>query len=316
MRKVLIIASFVAVLGEIFAQQEPQFNMYMFDRAALNPAAAGVSGAICGTGIFRDQWIGLKNDSGTVINPRTFGASFDMPVYAIKSGAGLNLRYDVIGAEKNLDIEFQYAYHHVLRNNHMLSFGLALNLLNKSIDYSGLYTHELDPALPLNTEGSGMITDVGLGFHYNIPRKFYAGFSMSNLLGSSGDIGGPEFDLSRHYYLFSGYDFKLITRKRHQYVITPGFLLKATSGAVKLDLNAVVMYDDMFWGGILYRVENAVGLMAGVKFYQFSAGVSWDYTLNSLYFDEGRNSIELFVRYCYPIYPKIRKISGYNTRDL
>lgn len=316
MKQAFLITLFVSMFIGMLAQQEPQFSLYMFDKASINPATVGVSGAICGTGIFRDQWIGYKNDSGTAVNPRTFGASFDMPVYAIKSGVGLKIQYGILGAEKNTDIELQYAYHHVLRNNHMISFGLSFNLLNKSIDYSKLYTHEFDPVLPQNSVGTGLITDFGLGLHYNIPRKFYAGLSASNLLGATSEIGGPDFKLSKHYYLFSGYDFQIVTRKRHQYVITPGFLMKAASGSVKVDLNAIVTYDDMYWAGLVYRVENAVGVMAGIKYYNFSAGVSWDYTLNSLFPQGDRNSIELFVKYCYPIYPKIRRISGYNTRNL
>jgi type IX secretion system PorP/SprF family membrane protein len=188
---------------------------------------------------------------------------------------------------------------------------------NHSIDYSRLKPMGEDPALPGGVQGSGMITDMGLGIHYNIPRKLYAGFSVTNLLGSSAEIEGPEYQMARHYYLYAGYDINILDRKRRvPWQVTPGFLLKAAGGSVQLDLNAIVTYNDLFWGGVLFRVERAAGLMAGIKYYGIMAGVAWDYTLNSAATGGNRNSIELFVKYCYPIYPGVIKRSAYNTRNL
>ena len=162
----------------------------------------------------------------------------------------------------------------------------------------------------------GTITDIGFGIHYQLFRKFYAGISATNLLGSSAEIGAPEFNLARHYYVFSGYDIELATKSKHKMVLTPGFLLKATSGALKADINAILTYDDFLWGGIVYRVENAVGIMAGVNFSGLRFGISYDYTMNSLFANGSRSSVEVFLKYSYPIYPEVVRKSGYNTRNL
>jgi len=310
---------FLLIIGYtgLFAQQEPQFTQYMFNKVSINPASAGVSGAVCLSGIYRNQWIGYKDSAaGNIINPRTFGIYFDMPVYAIKSGVGLTFQHNSTGAEKNIDLKLNYAYHHVFQKKHMLSFGLSFGLLFKSIDYSELKPAESDPLLQSNSIEKGTITDIGIGVHYQIFRKFYAGISATNLLGSSAEIGAPEFNLARHYYLFSGYDFEFTTKKRQKLVLTPGFLLKATSGAVKVDLNAIVTYRDFLWGGIVYRVENAMGVMAGVNYNGLRVGISYDYTMNSLFARGSRHSAEIFIKYCYPIYPGVIKKSGYNTRNL
>lgn len=316
MRKTIFTLLIIAVMPGLHAQQESQFTQYMFNKVAINPAAAGASGAICMTGIYRNQWIGMQDSKGNMINPRTLGISADMPVYKIKSGVGLTFQYDKLGFEQDIDVRLNYAFHNVLPNNHMLSGGLAFGLKHKAIDYSDLDPIGEDPAIP-DSDGSGLITDIGLGFHYNIPRKFYAGVSVSNLLGSDAEIESVEFDLARHYYVMAGYNFNFVDRKRRRPVeVTPGFLLKAASGSVQLDLNAIVTYNDLFWGGLVFRVERAVGLMAGITYNGVTAGVAYDYTLNNLTRGMSRNSMEFFVKYCYPIYPGVVKRSGYNTRNL
>jgi type IX secretion system PorP/SprF family membrane protein len=272
-----------------------------------------VQGAVCLTGFYRNQWLGFEDTTGAV-NPRTFGLTYDMPLYAIKSGIGLNFYYDRLGVEKNTNIKLNYAYHQVFQNNHMLSFGLDFGILHKSVDYSQLI-YENDPSVP-KTDESGTISDFGLGVHYNIPRKFYAGFSVKNLLGSSSEIGGPDFNLARHYFLMAGYDFQFEDKWRRSLVLTPGFLLKAASGSVQLDLNAILTWNNMVWGGVIFRMDRAVGLMAGFSYNCFSAGVSWDYTLSSSFPQGTRNSVEVFVTYCYPIFPAVIKKSAYNTRNL
>jgi type IX secretion system PorP/SprF family membrane protein len=316
MKKLILIFLFAGLCGGLYSQQQPQFNMYMFNKSALNPAGSGVTGAICVNGYGRSQWMGYQDQAENSVNPRTFGLAFDMPVYAIKSGAGLLVQYDMIGYERNLDVKLNYAFHQVFENNHMLSVGLSLDIQNKSIDFAQLYPSEPDPSITGTGVESATMTDFGLGVHYRIPRKFYAGLSVANLLGSSAEIGGPEYKLARHYYLMSGYDIQLEDKHYRPIVVTPGVLLKATGGAVDLDINAIVTYNNFLWGGLVYRVENAIGVMAGVSYYGFSVGLSYDYTMSKNFAAGSRSSMEVFVKYCYPIFPGVVKKSGYNTRNL
>jgi len=302
------------MLTGLFAQQQPQFTQYMFNKVAINPAAAGLTGAVCLTGFGRNQWMGYQDEQGNNVSPRTYGLTFDMPVYAIKSGAGFTVQYDLVGFERNFNASLHYAFHQVFSNNQMLSFGLSLGIQNKTIDYTKLEPGEPDPSLPATVE-SGTMTDFGLGVHYHIPRKFYAGLSIANLLGASQEVGGPDFDLARHYYLMAGYEIGMEDKYRRPLVVTPGILMKATAGAVEVDINAIVTWNDLVWGGLVYRIENALGLMAGVKYYGFSVGVAYDYTMNANFAGD-RSSIELFVKYCYRIYPGVIMKSGYNTRNL
>jgi type IX secretion system PorP/SprF family membrane protein len=295
----------------LFAQQEPQYNQYKFNKTVLNPAAAGTNDAVYAAASYRNQWIGYKDGDSTNVSPRTYGISLDMPLYAIKSGVGINFQYGALGAEKNLDFKLNYAYHLVINRKHRLSFGLSFSLLSKSIDYSQLIPAEFDPMLG-NTTEKGTMTDIGLGIHYQAFNKFYLGISAKNLLGSSAEIGSPEFDLQRHYYLFSGYDIEI----NNDMVVTPGLLVKATSTALTADINAILTYQELFWGGILVRTSGAAGLMAGINYNGLRVGISYDYTFSSGFAKGRRHSIEALVCYSYAIHPKVVKRSGYNTRNL
>jgi type IX secretion system PorP/SprF family membrane protein len=316
MKKTILILLFVAWYTGSIAQQDPQFTQYMFNKTLINPASAGISGAICASGFGRDQWLGYQDSVGYALNPRMFGISFEMPVYNINSGVGLTVLYDRLGAEKNLDVKLNYDYQLIFDRKHLISFGLSFGLMNKSIDYSKLRPAEYDPLLESQSIEKGTITDFGVGLHYQLAGKFYAGASANNLLGSNAEIGGPEFTLARHYYLFSGYNFELKKLGSGRMVLTPGFLLKATQGAVQLDLNAILIYNDFAWGGLVYRLENAIGVIGGVNIKGIRLGIAYDYTMSKNFATGNRHSVEFIIKYCYRIYPPVVKKSGYNIRNM
>ena len=94
----------------LFSQQTAEFTQYMLNKTYINPGATGSCDALCITGIGRDQWMGLKDDSSRTINPRTYQISAEMPVYSIHSALGMSYEYDMIGFEKNTDFRLNYAY--------------------------------------------------------------------------------------------------------------------------------------------------------------------------------------------------------------
>ena len=67
MKRILLSASFVlgALIG--FAQQDPQFTMWMFDRLSFNPAAAGMDKMHQVQAFHRDQWDGFERDPKTYL---------------------------------------------------------------------------------------------------------------------------------------------------------------------------------------------------------------------------------------------------------
>ena len=75
MKKILLILTFIISL-QGFAQQDPQYSLYMFNPLGVNPGYAGSRDAISGVLVHRSQWVGLDG-APTMIKldqeqPKTF----------------------------------------------------------------------------------------------------------------------------------------------------------------------------------------------------------------------------------------------------
>ncbi len=91
-----------------------------------------------------------------------------------------------------------------------------------------------------------------------------------------------------------GYNIKL---SDPLFQLRPSFLFKSDPASWQLDLNANVVYDDKFWGGISYRVQDAVALLMGLELFNgLRIGYSFDLAISTV----RRNSLgshEFFVSY-------------------
>src|SRR5437868_14412942 len=79
------------ITGTAFAQQDPQFTQFMYNKLIYNPGYAGTSGAICGVLQFRQQWVSFPGA------PTTFALAADMRLPMVPIGVGLNVITDKIG---------------------------------------------------------------------------------------------------------------------------------------------------------------------------------------------------------------------------
>src|ERR1700759_4899229 len=86
----VLLASLVNCLA--YSQSEPQFSHYMYNKQLFNPAYAGSGDAVEFNALYRTQYVGL---SERATSTQYFG--FNMPLYAISSGIGLQVTNDLIG---------------------------------------------------------------------------------------------------------------------------------------------------------------------------------------------------------------------------
>ena len=280
-----------------FSQQDPQFTNNMFYKLGVNPGFAGSEGTISGIILNRYQWDGFRGAPKTLI----FSAEAAINAFGSPGGIGLNIVSDELGFEKNTQINANYAYSKTLGVG-KLGIGLSLGLFNKSIngewevpeDNLGIYTQpNSDPAIPQG-DVSQMALDAGLGLYLS-SNHYFLGVSVTHLNQASikfSDLASTY--LVRHYYLMGGYNIKL---SDPLFELRPSFLFKSDLGSWQLDLNTNIVFNKRFWGGITYRVQDAIALLMGMEMENgLRFGYSFDLVTSSIS-HYGYGSHEIFVSY-------------------
>ena len=291
-----------------FAQQDAQFSQNMFNKLAINPGYAGSTNAICGTLLGRQQWMSFPGA------PKSFLLSVDAPVKMIHGGAGLTVMQDQLGFDKTIVANLTYSYRMPLFAGE-LGIGLNGGIVNKSLngDWIAIDGYENDNAIP-NNGVSDLVFDLGFGVFYNMADELYLGISSTHLPASTITATDLKFDLARHYYIMAGYNYPLPGNPMIE--LKPSVFVKTDAASTQLDVNCNIMYNKMFWGGVSYRVSDAIVAMLG---FQHSSGVkvgySYDVTTSTLK-NHSSGSHELMLGYCFKLPEKNKLQKHKNVRFL
>lgn len=305
----------ILFIPAVFAQQEPQFSHNMFNNMGINPGYAGLRGAICATGLARQQWLGFNDAEENRLNPETYLMNVDAPLPFLKGGLALGFMQDKLGYENSVGVKISYAYH-IKMYGGKLGIGAQLGFLDKRIDFSQFNPiSEGDPVLTGSAEETHMFTDFSLGAFFLTNQRSWAGLSFTQLRQAKGQIGESNHMLKRHAYFTGGYNMPLPNNPSFE--LTPSLLVKTDLATVQLDINAMVTYNKRFWGGVSYRLQDAVVFLFGLNIEQISVGYSYDVTTSPLG-RRGRSfgSHEIMLQYCFDLdLDKIREIQR-NVRFL
>jgi type IX secretion system PorP/SprF family membrane protein len=325
MKKLLTkIALVVAGFSEIaIAQQDPQFTQFMFNKLIYNPGYAGTTGAICGVGQYRKQYMDFPGAPTT----RAFAA--DMRLTGLPLGVGVNFMSDQIGAMSTSYFRLAGSYNITKIAGGTLGIGLDIGIMSKSLADSWIVPEPLknDPSIPgsggfsqstsaptfTNNNLTGTRLDAGFGAFYQIPGKFYAGISSTHLPASLFTSGTVNFKSTRHYYMMTGYTFQLNRWSK----LTPNVMYRTDLAAGGLDLNLTYLWSDMIWVGGTYRVGVSPCILAGYtgKFglgnaYSYKIGYSYDFTPTQLK-TYAKGSHEFILGVCYA--PPVKKATTYGN---
>lgn len=303
---VFVIAIFCST--NTYGQQEAQFSHNMFNILSYNPAFAGSNDQICLNILGRQQWIGLSEtnpDNETYnVSPQTFLFSMDAYIKPIRGGIGAVVYKDKLGHEDNVGLKFGYAYKRTIGPG-QASIGVQAGFLNKTINYGGFFPIDEGDPLLQGAKESDMIFDVSAGLFYKVPGEYYAGISSSQLLQTQSDFSGTSSlgspKLKRHYFLVGGYNYTLPNNPSFE--LMPSLFIKTDFVSAQYDINCLVMYNQQFWGGLSYRVDDALVLLAGAVPYDgFKIGIAYDFSTSALG-SQGRSygSAEVYIGYCFKI---------------
>lgn len=296
-----VIALFTVV--NVHAQQDPQFSQNQFTKLYINPGVAGSSDAICGSLGYRNQWTGFGGE------PKTALLQFDMPVDIVNGGVGLVVYNDELGFDKNLKVAANLAYRLYLGSGR-LGLGLSLGYLQKSTDGSKFIYNDPDNNIPTNNVSGGAF-DVGFGAFYS-NEKMYVGLSSSHLAEGEIKLDKISTSLARHYFLHAGYSFDLTS----SLALKPAVRLESDAVSTQLDIDAVLHINNKFWGGLGYRLQDAIVVMAGLEIYpNLKLGYSYDLTTSDIKsYSSGTH--EVFLGYCFKPVKVIKRQFHKNVRFL
>lgn len=285
--------------------QEPQFSQYMFNRMSYNPGYAGSSGSICAALMYRNQWLGLRLDAPNAnakagSTPQDVLFTFDMPVKFLHGGLGLNVVKDMIGYHDNISASLDYAFR-MFWGEGNLSAGAEVSLMSSKLDKASIIAEDPNDPVLAGLGESATLIDAGVGIYYQVPGKYYVGVSVKNLLGAHSDE--IMFTNARTAYAMGGFEY--VPSSAPSVRIKPSALLKTDNlSYFQADLTCLIDYRNAFWGGLGYRVQDAVYALAGIHWKKLQVGVSYDFTtsrLGAYKFGRSKGSIELYMKFCFKV---------------
>lgn len=284
MRKLryIIMMIFVAISSTLMSQQAPMFTNYSNSYATVNPGFGGLSDGVNVMGIYRDQWTGFKDMEGNAVAPNTMLFSGDMPIPLLRGGASLAIMKDQIGFEDNINVNMGYSFHLDLGGG-TLGIGLALNMINRSVDFDKFIpTVDNDPMLPKG-EQDAMLVDANFGLFWQIPETFYVGLSATNLFESKGKellssaTSSASFVGDRTFYLMAGYEYQF---NNPVFKLLPSMCIMSDIASTQFNVGTKLLYNNKVWGGINYRFQESIAAMVGFKFKDIQ--ISYSYDINTM----------------------------------
>jgi len=285
MKKIFILILGVVSVITVSAQQDPQFSQNMFNKLANNPGFAGSRGNIATSVLHRSQWMGFEGA------PTTQNFSIDAELPFLNGGVGLNIVKDNIAQFSNLGLQASYAYRTELGVG-QIGMGMSVGMFQSGTD-GGFNPASPDPSVPTGVvKGSSL--DIGAGVYYNT-QDAYIGLSSAHMTEPTIEwTDGQDFDLTRHYFLIAGYYHEI----NSVLSLNPSIYLKSDGATSQLDINTNLIYNNKMWGGVSYRLDEGVILLAGMHINEdLRFGLGYDVAMiNSL-----GNSIEFMLGYNFKI---------------
>jgi type IX secretion system PorP/SprF family membrane protein len=268
-----------------FAQTEPHYTMFMYNKLLYNPAYAGSRDVTSVNAGYRDQWTGINGA------PKTFNATIDGPVGSYMSAfrpvaIGVSINNEQIGVENKTNLMAYYAYRIKLEKS-VLSFGLQAGANLYSANYSQLNPYQPnDPNLTHNVSNA-FLPNFGAGVYWSA-SNYYAGFSVPDILEEYYDksvkINNVNAKEIRGYYLNGGYVFPV----SETFKLEPQVMARyAGDGTYSLPFNcdfylSAIIYDRLLIG-VTYRTDNSVeGIIHVQATKNINIGYAYDYVLSAL----------------------------------
>jgi type IX secretion system PorP/SprF family membrane protein len=290
-RQLCVFLLSVALLagGKAFAQQTPLQTLYFLNPMGWNPAAAGGGGYGEVSASFRQQWLGLDGA------PSTQWANVQLPLFYLRSGAGLQVVNDRLGALRRTEISGAWSYQVVDRGNFHLRAGVSVALVQAMLDgtvlrapdgnYEGGVIDHNDGIIPDGRVGA-WAPDAAVGVELRL-GKLKMGVSATGLLAPRFMLSADaqrRIGSSRNVHFQAGWALPLGS----DWSLEPMVLLRSDWKTMQLDAGCRALYRENLFVGLSFRgysdrSTDALGIMAGMRLKAgFSLAYAYDAGLSAL----------------------------------
>ncbi|MEY2828650.1 MAG: hypothetical protein RIQ33_508 [Bacteroidota bacterium] len=303
MKKILFVLVCSALATtKIFAQQDAQYTMYMWNQLSVNPAYSGSRECLSATALYRTQW--LKMDGA----PKTLNVGIHSPLRNERVGVGLNITSDQIGISSFTNVSGSYAYRIPVNQVGKLSFGLQATITTISHRFNELTVFDQGDENFANPIKNFTVANFGTGLYYNT-SKSYIGLAVPHIVNnklyekSNGTVSQTTSRQYRHLFLMAGRVFSISDAVK----IKPSALMKFVPHApTEVDANLTFILSDALWLGASFRSNfskvatdkiESIDLMATYEINNaIRLGFAYDITLTKLN-NYNRGSYEVMLGY-------------------
>ncbi len=287
LRKILI--SCFCVIGSVaMAQQSPLYSSYSASEFSVNPAFTGIYDYIPIHFVYRSQWSGMQDSPST----STFSGHSSIDD---NHGLGLVYKSDVFGLVDQSFTTLNYGYRLPVSLDYNMSFGLGARLGQLTFRNSDATLHDGFDQVLNGQDQSDYNFDLNFGWAI-FNDDLLAGISVDNLMQSELQLSEQKVQgnvIEREYKVFGHYYHELTNL--YDFALEPAMLIRFTeNGEVQADLNLNLVYQDFIYAGLMYRVQDAFGMVTGFRGRKFSCGYIYEYGLSDLT-DHHSGSHEFFV---------------------
>ena len=295
----LVIAFLLKNTEGVFAQQEGQHTLFMFNALSLNPGVAGSRDMPSFTLLGRYQWVGIKGA------PSQQTLTYHAPAFGSQRlGLGLVVSNRSVGIFQSQTASMSWSYSPIRTKDFAMRMGLS-----GSVRRIGFKLETADQVTVLTNERSYIdlsgrtYGNFGMGAFFTY-KDCYFGVSVpffySNVIGINTNTVTTAVEQS-HFYVMGGLNLPIFNKISFR----PAGIFKRTKNAPwSFDLNGSLVYDDKVTAGLSYRAgKSNVELGESLDFLLFyqinpswGIGGAYDWNLSPLKkYTEG--SFEVVMRY-------------------
>jgi len=288
----------------LFAQQAPQYSLFLLNPYAYNPAFAGMENTLVATGVYRQQWSSLKGA------PETQHLNLHLPLYVISSGIGFKAENDNIGAHRTTRALLTYSFQRELGRNSVLSIGVSGGYMQYALDGgklrtpegsyepAGVFLHN-DPLLPEGKLSTGTpLFEAGIYFQWKDLALSVATQPVFAPALEAGNAGTFRLQPIRHFMTAVSYQFEV----GRNLAVKPGVLLKTDIIETQTEISTIIRWRENIFAGASFRglsssARDAFVILGGLRLNErTTVAYSFDIPLSALEV-ANRGSHELLLRY-------------------